>query len=118
MNRDTAGRAGSAGLEGLTRGRIGVDLFPVPIGVELPDVRTFRKMLGGSATNVAVAAARLGHSTGLITKVSDDPFGAYTRRAMSEFGDDASRVGTHPTLRTPIVFCEILPPDNFPILFY
>jgi 5-dehydro-2-deoxygluconokinase len=105
-------------LEVLTMGRIGVDLYPEQIGVELPDVRTFRKMLGGSATNVAVAAARLGHSAGLITKVGDDPFGVYARRAMSEFGVDASRVGTHPTLRTPIVFCEILPPDNFPILFY
>ena len=99
-------------------GRIGVDLYPEQIGVELPDVRTFRKMLGGSATNVAVAAARLGRRAGVITKVGDDPFGVYARRAMEEFGVDASRVGTHATLRTPIVFCEILPPDRFPILFY
>ena len=27
-------------------------------------------------------------------------------------------VGTHPTLRTPVVFCEIFPPDDFPLLFY
>jgi 5-dehydro-2-deoxygluconokinase len=108
----------TSALEVLTMGRIGVDLYPEQIGVELPDVRTFRKMLGGSATNVAVAAARLGHAAGVITKVGDDPFGVYARRAMSEFGVDPSRVGTHPTLRTPIVFCEILPPDNFPILFY
>jgi 5-dehydro-2-deoxygluconokinase len=86
--------------------------------VELPDVRTFRKMLGGSATNVAVAAARLGHSAGVITKVGDDPFGVYARRALNGFGVDPSRVGTHPTLRTPIVFCEIFPPDRFPLLFY
>jgi len=77
---------------------IGVDLYPEQIGVELPDVRTFRKLLGGSATNVAVAAARLGHAAGLITKIGDDPFGVYARRAMSEFGVDPSRVGTHPTL--------------------
>jgi 5-dehydro-2-deoxygluconokinase len=104
--------------EVLTMGRISVDLYPEQIGVELPDVRTFRKMLGGSATNVAVAAARLGRAAGVITKVGDDPFGVYTRRALSEFGVDASRVGTHPTLRTPIVFCEIFPPDRFPLLFY
>jgi 5-dehydro-2-deoxygluconokinase len=105
-------------LEVLTMGRISVDLYPEQIGVELPDVRTFRKMLGGSATNVAVAAARLGRAAGVITKVGDDPFGVYTRRALAEFGVDASRVGTHPTLRTPIVFCEIFPPDRFPLLFY
>ena len=102
----------------LTMGRVGVDLYPDQVGVPLADVRTFRKMLGGSATNVAVAAARLGHRSAVITKVGDDPFGPYVRRALEEFGVDSSRVGTHPTLRTPVVFCEIFPPDNFPILFY
>jgi 5-dehydro-2-deoxygluconokinase len=99
-------------------GRVSVDLYPEQIGVPLADVRTFRKMLGGSATNVAVAAARLGRSSAVITKVGDDPFGPYVRGAMRDFGVDPSRVGTHPTLRTPVVFCEIFPPDNFPILFY
>ena len=47
-------------VEILTMGRIGVDLYPEQTGVHLADVRTFRKMLGGSATNVAVAAARYG----------------------------------------------------------
>ena len=47
-------------LEALTMGRVGVDLYPEQIGVPLADVRTFAKSLGGSATNVAVAAARLG----------------------------------------------------------
>lgn len=105
-------------IEALTIGRVGIDLYPEQIGVGLADVRTFRKMLGGSATNVAVATARHGHRTGTITKVGDDAFGVYVRRALEEFGVDASRVGTHPTLRTPIVFCEIFPPDEFPILFY
>ncbi len=102
----------------LTMGRVGVDLYPEQIGVPLAQVRTFRKMLGGSATNVAVAAARLGRRSGVITKVGDDPFGPYVRQALEQFGVDPSRVGTHPTLRTPVVFCEIFPPDNFPILFY
>jgi 5-dehydro-2-deoxygluconokinase len=75
-------------------------------------------MLGGSATNVAVAAARYGHRSAVITKVGDDPFGPYVRDALEGFGVDSSRVGTHPTLRTPVVFCEIFPPDNFPLLFY
>jgi len=99
-------------------GRIGVDLYPEQSGVALEDVRTFRKMLGGSATNVAVAAARLGRRAAVITKVGDDPFGRYARRALAEFGVDPARVGTDPELRTPIVFCEIFPPDRFPLLFY
>jgi 5-dehydro-2-deoxygluconokinase len=86
--------------------------------VPLAEVRTFAKSLGGSATNVAVAAARLGRRAAVITKVGDDPFGRYVRRAIAEFGVDARWVGTDPTLPTPLVFCEIFPPDRFPVYFY
>jgi 5-dehydro-2-deoxygluconokinase len=102
----------------ITMGRVGVDLYPEQIGVSLADVRTFAKSLGGSATNVAVAAARLGARSAGITKVGDDPFGPYVRRALREFGVEDRWVGTHPKLRTPVVFCEIHPPDDFPLLFY
>jgi 5-dehydro-2-deoxygluconokinase len=102
----------------ITMGRVGVDLYPEQIGVPLADVRTFAKSLGGSPTNVAVGAARLGARAAVITKVGDDPFGPYIRRALREFGVDDRWVGTHPTLRTPVVFCEIFPPDDFPLLFY
>jgi 5-dehydro-2-deoxygluconokinase len=102
----------------ITMGRVGVDLYPEQIGVPLAEVRTFAKSLGGSPTNVAVAAARLGARAAVITKVGDDPFGPYVRAALRGFGVDDAFVGTHPTLRTPVVFCEIFPPDDFPLLFY
>ncbi|HEX7299877.1 MAG TPA: 5-dehydro-2-deoxygluconokinase [Solirubrobacteraceae bacterium] len=102
----------------ITMGRVGVDLYPEQLGVHLADVRTFAKSLGGSATNVSVAAARLGVRSAVITKVGDDPFGPYVRDALEGFGVDPRWVGMHPTLRTPVVFCEIFPPDDFPLLFY
>jgi 5-dehydro-2-deoxygluconokinase len=102
----------------MTMGRVGVDLYPEQIGVPLADVKTFRKGLGGSATNVAVAAARLGRSAAVITKVGADPFGPFVRRALEGFGVDARWVTTDPDELTPVVFCEIFPPDRFPILFY
>ncbi len=105
-------------LDLITMGRVGVDLYPEQIGVSLAQVRTFAKSLGGSATNVAVAASRLGARAAVITKVGDDPFGPYVRSALRGFGVDDRWVGTHPTLRTPVVFCEIHPPDDFPLLFY
>jgi 5-dehydro-2-deoxygluconokinase len=105
-------------LEVVTMGRVSVDLYPEQIGVSLAEVETFAKSLGGSATNVAVAAARLGHPSAVITKVGDDGFGPYVRKALEGFGVDPRWVGTDPRLRTPIVFCEIHPPDNFPLLFY
>jgi 5-dehydro-2-deoxygluconokinase len=75
-------------------------------------------MLGGSATNVAVAAARNGRRAAIVTRVGDDGFGRYCRQAVAAFGIDDRYVGVHPTLRTPLAFCEIHPPDDFPLLFY
>jgi 5-dehydro-2-deoxygluconokinase len=99
-------------------GRVSVDLYPEQLGVPLAKVKTFSKSLGGSATNVAVAASRLGRRAGVITKVGADGFGEYIRLALASFGVDAELVGTDPRLRTPLVFCEIYPPDHFPLLFY
>jgi 5-dehydro-2-deoxygluconokinase len=67
---------------------------------------------------VAVAAARLGHRSAVITRVGDDGFGEYVRAALEGFGVDPRWVSTDPDLRTPLAFCEIFPPDDFPILFY
>jgi 5-dehydro-2-deoxygluconokinase len=105
-------------FELITTGRVGVDLYPQQIGVSLADVQTFAKSLGGSPTNVAVQAARLGTRAAVVTKVGDDPFGPFVRAALGRFDVDARWVGTDPTLRTPIVFCEVHPPDHFPLLFY
>lgn len=108
----------SRGLDVITMGRVGVDLYPEQHNVPLAEVRTFARSLGGSATNVAVAAARLGRSAAVITKVGDDGFGEYVRAALGGFGVGTQFVGTDATLRTPIVFCEVHPPDRFPLLFY
>jgi len=99
-------------------GRVGVDLYPEQSGVPLAEVRSFAKSLGGSPTNVAVGAARLGHRSAVITKVGDDGFGAYVRHALRAFGVDDRFVGTHATLRTPVVFAELDPPESPSILFY
>ena len=102
----------------LTIGRVGVDVYPLQSGVGLEDVETFGKFLGGSATNVAVAAARHGLRSAVITRVGDDPFGKFVHRALRELGVDDSYVGAVTGLPTPVTFCEIFPPDHFPIYFY
>jgi len=102
----------------VTMGRVGVDLYPEQSGVPLAEVRTFAKSLGGSPTNVAVGAARYGHRSAVITKVGADGFGDYVRSALRGFGVDDRFVGTDAALRTPIVFCELLPPESPSILFY
>ncbi len=104
--------------EVLTMGRIGVDLYPEQIGVSLREVRTFAKFLGGSPTNVAVAAARYGRRSAVITRTGDDPFGAFIHDALRGFGVDDRFVTPVPELPTPVTFCEIFPPDDFPLYFY
>ncbi|CAH9414524.1 5-keto-2-deoxygluconokinase (EC [Streptomyces globisporus] len=102
----------------ITMGRIGVDLYPLEVGVPLARVETFGKFLGGSPANVAVAAARQGRRTAVITRTGEDPFGAYLHQELERFGVDprwATAVAEYPT---PVTFCEIFPPDDFPLYFY
>lgn len=102
----------------ITMGRIGVDLYPLQAGVSLADVETFGKFLGGSSTNVAVAAARLGRRTAVVTRTGEDPFGDYLHRELRRFGVDDRWVSGVPGLPTPVTFCEVFPPDDFPLYFY
>jgi 5-dehydro-2-deoxygluconokinase len=104
--------------EVLTMGRIGVDIYPLQTGVSLREVTSFGKYLGGSATNVAVAAARHGRRTAVITRTGADPFGEYLHDALRGFGVDDRYVTPVPELNTPVTFCEIFPPDDFPLYFY
>jgi 5-dehydro-2-deoxygluconokinase len=105
-------------LEVLTMGRIGVDVYPLQTGVSLREVQTFGKYLGGSATNVAVAAARHGRRSAVISRTGQDPFGEFIHDALRGFGVDDRYVTPVPHLPTPVTFCEIFPPDDFPLYFY
>ncbi|MFG3025688.1 5-dehydro-2-deoxygluconokinase [Streptomyces sp. NPDC048254] len=105
-------------FEVLTMGRVGVDVYPLQTGVGLAEVTSFGKYLGGSPTNVAVAAARYGRSTAVITKTGRDPFGDFVRTALEGYGVDSRFVGTSDVAPTPVTFCEIFPPDDFPLYFY
>ncbi|MFE4262155.1 5-dehydro-2-deoxygluconokinase [Streptomyces sp. NPDC056883] len=102
----------------ITMGRIGVDLYPLKTGVPLGEADTFGKFLGGSPTNVAVATARLGRRTAVITRTGADPFGAYLRSELRGFGVDDRWAGEVAAYPTPVTFCEIFPPDDFPLYFY
>src|ERR1700687_4380953 len=80
-------------FELITMGRVGVDLYPQQIDVPLERVTTFTRSLGGSPTNVAVAAARLGVRAAVITKVGVEQFGVYVREALERFGVGGRYVG-------------------------
>jgi 5-dehydro-2-deoxygluconokinase len=110
--------AGPGTFEVLTMGRLGVDIYPQQIGKSLRHVESFGKFLGGSAANVAVASARHGRRTALISRTGQDPFGEYLHDALQGFGVDDRFVTPVPEYPTPVTFCEIFPPDDFPLYFY
>ncbi len=108
-----------APLEVLTVGRVGVDLYAEELGASFIEARRFQKSIGGSPTNVAVAVARLGHRAAVFTKVGDDELGGYVRTALADqFGVDTRFVGTHPTLKTPLVIAALDPPEEPRFVFY
>jgi 5-dehydro-2-deoxygluconokinase len=106
------------GLELLTIGRVSIDLYAEQLGVPLAEVETFAKSIGGSPTNVAVAAARLGNRAAVVTAVGADEFGAYVRDKLAGFGVDTSFVETDQRYRTPLAFGVMDPPDEPQIIFY
>jgi 5-dehydro-2-deoxygluconokinase len=107
-----------SGLELLTIGRVSIDLYAEQLGVPLADVQTFAKSIGGSPTNVAVAAARLGRRSAVVTAVGADEFGEYVRGKLVDFGVDTSFVDTDPRYRTPLAFGVMNLPDEPQIIFY
>jgi 5-dehydro-2-deoxygluconokinase len=105
-------------LEVLTVGRVSVDLYADAAGAGWLDDQRFVKSIGGTATNVAVAAARLGHRSAVLTRVGGDPFGDYVIAKLKSFGVETSFVGRDPALRTPLAFAALTPPEDPALLFY
>jgi 5-dehydro-2-deoxygluconokinase len=106
-----------ADLELLTVGRISIDLYCDQVGADWHAARTFHKAVGGSPTNVAIAAARLGHRAAVFTKVGGDPFGQVALAELRAFGVDVRFVGVQDALVTPLAFAVLDPPADPALLF-
>ena len=107
-----------AGLDLVTVGRISVDLYSREAGRGFRDPQTFRKSVGGSPTNVAVAAARLGRSAAVVTKVGDDDFGRFARDQLEGWGVTTDFMGIDSAAPTPLAFAALDPPEDPQVLFY
>jgi 5-dehydro-2-deoxygluconokinase len=105
-------------IEAAVLGRVGVDLYPNELETPLAEVRTFTKYVGGFAGNVATGLARLGVRVAIVSRVGADPHGDYVRSWLAGQGVDVRFLATDPYWLTPPTFCEVWPPDRFPITFY
>lgn len=103
----------------LAIGRSGVDIYPLEDNLPLDKVNTFGKYLGGSAANVAVAAAKYGLNSSIITRIGNDPFGKFVKDEFARLDVNTEYVSViSEDIPTPVTFCEIFPPDDFPLYFY
>src|SRR5438094_10017678 len=108
----------SSGPEVVVMGRLSADIYPAQIRTPLREQRNFTRYVGGLAGNVSTGLARLEVSTAIVSKVGNDGHGEFIRDFLSGEGVDVRWLGIEHTLNTPVVFCEIWPPDRFPLLFY
>jgi 5-dehydro-2-deoxygluconokinase len=104
-------------LDLLTVGRISIDLYCGQIGAGWQEAVTFSKAVGGSPTNVAIAAARLGRRAAVYTKVGEDPFGQVAIGELRELGVDVGYVSVEPGTLTPLAFAVLDPPEDPQLLF-
>jgi 5-dehydro-2-deoxygluconokinase len=105
-------------IEAVVFGRVGVDLYPEQLATPLSQVETFRKFVGGFAGNVATGLARLGVRVAIASRVGAEGHGEYVRNWLAAEGVDVRFLATDPFWQTPPTFCEVWPPDRFPITFY
>jgi 5-dehydro-2-deoxygluconokinase len=104
--------------EVLSVGRISVDLYAVEPNIGFDGQQSFQKSVGGSPTNVAVAAAQLGHRVALATKVGDDAFGDYVRGRLNSWGVDTDFVASQANAQTPLALAALTPPESPTVIFY
>ena len=105
-------------LDLITLGRASVDLYGEQVGGRLEDMGSFAKYVGGSPTNTAVGAARLGLRAALITRVGADHFGRFIREELEREGVDTRAVTTDPRRLTALAILGIRDREQFPLLFY
>jgi 5-dehydro-2-deoxygluconokinase len=109
---------GGRTLDLLTVGRSSVDLYGEQVGGRLEDMGSFAKYVGGSPTNTAIGAARLGLRAAVLTRVGDDHFGRFIREELVRCGVEVSGVLADPQRLTALAVLGIRDERRFPLLFY
>jgi 5-dehydro-2-deoxygluconokinase len=105
-------------IDAVVMGRVGIDLYPNELATPLREVRTYTRFVGGFAGNVATGLARLGVRTAIVSRVGDEGHGEFVREWLAGEGVDVRFLAIDPYWLTPPTFCEVWPPDHFPITFY
>lgn len=104
-------------LDMITIGETLVAFAPTE-NIRLRYANGFRMRVAGAESNTAIALQKLGRSTGWISRVGDDEFGAYILAMVRAEGVDTSRVLVDPTHRTGVLFKQPLPGNETEVAYY
>ena len=102
-------------LDLITIGRSSVDLYGSQIGGRLEDMRSFQKYIGGSPTNIAAGAARLGLKTAVITRVGNEHMGRFILEELEKEGVNTEGIRIDKQRLTALVILGIKNQNNFPL---
>lgn len=116
--RDRGDDRGEPTVDVITMGRVSMDLFSQQVGADMPDVRGFDAMVGGSPSNIAIGTARLGARVAVLTAVGDDEVGRFVVGNLEREGVSTAHVKVVPEARTGLAILGVQPPDTFPLTFY
>lgn len=105
-------------LDLITVGRCCVDLYGQQVGARLQDTETFRRSVGGSPTNTAIGAARLGLRVGVVTAVGNEQMGGFIREQLAREGICLDGVKVDPRRLTAIVMLGMAGDESFPHVFF
>jgi 5-dehydro-2-deoxygluconokinase len=102
----------------ITLGRSSIDLYANEVGEPFVNIKSFAAYVGGSPTNIAVGARRLGLKVALLTAVGEDPVGDFLLHFLNQEGVDTQFLPRKAGKRTSAVILGIEPPDKFPLVYY
>ena len=102
----------------ITMGRSSIDLYSNDVGAPFVDIKSFAAYVGGSPTNIAVGAQRLGLRTAVLTAVGEDPVGDFILKFLKDERVETQFIPRKPGTRTSAVVLGIEPPDKFPLVYY
>src|SRR5438445_3756403 len=110
--------AAEKALDLITMGRSSIDLYANQVGAAFVDIKSFAAYVGGSPTNIAVGARRLGLRTAVLTALGEDPVGDFILKFLKDEGVETKFIPRKPGTRTSAVVLGIEPPDKFPLVYY
>ncbi|MDX1991766.1 MAG: 5-dehydro-2-deoxygluconokinase [bacterium] len=99
-------------------GRSSLDLFANELGAAFADVKTFSAFVGGSPTNICVAAHRLGLKTVMLTGMGDDYVSQFLLKFLEGEGVETRYIAFKPGFNTNTVLVALQPPEQMQFVAY